>query len=65
MTPCSLGSPRLFSTLIQVSGLVRHHRTLDVATGTGAAAYAAAEIVETSGYVVGGDISISMLHEAH
>jgi ubiquinone/menaquinone biosynthesis C-methylase UbiE len=52
-------------TLIQVSGLLHHHRILDVATGTGAAAYAAAEIAETSGYVVGDDISTSMLHEAH
>jgi ubiquinone/menaquinone biosynthesis C-methylase UbiE len=40
------------------------HRVLDIATGTGAAAQAAAEIVGPSGEVVAGDISSTMLEAA-
>jgi len=50
--------------LVQASRLAEHHCVLDVATGTGAAARVAAEVVGQSGHVVGGDISIPMLRTA-
>jgi ubiquinone/menaquinone biosynthesis C-methylase UbiE len=50
--------------LIRSSGLAEHHRVLDVATGTGAAAHAAARTVGLGGYVIGGDISVPMLQAA-
>ena len=40
------------------------HRVLDVATGTGAAAEAAAEIVGPAGEVCAGDVSSTMLDVA-
>ena len=46
--------------LIRSSGLAEHYRILDVATGTGAAAQAAAQAIGLAGYVIGGDISIPM-----
>jgi ubiquinone/menaquinone biosynthesis C-methylase UbiE len=50
--------------LIRSSGLAQHHRVLDVATGTGAAAHTAAQAIGLTGYVIGGDISIAMLRAA-
>jgi ubiquinone/menaquinone biosynthesis C-methylase UbiE len=47
--------------LLQAARLQPGQRVLDVATGTGAAAEAAAAIVGPSGRVVGGDVSPNML----
>jgi ubiquinone/menaquinone biosynthesis C-methylase UbiE len=44
--------------LIRSSGRAEHHRVLDVAAGTGAAAHAAARTVGLTGHVIGGDISV-------
>lgn len=53
---------RLFvPTLIAAARLSPGQQVLDVATGTGAAAQAAAEVVGPSGAVVAGDISPAML----
>jgi ubiquinone/menaquinone biosynthesis C-methylase UbiE len=59
-----------FACLHFVPALLRHsrisagQRVLDVATGTGNAAEAAAEIVGASGSVMATDISVGMLDEA-
>ena len=56
---------RLFiPTLLRAAHLAPGHRVLDVATGTGAAAQAAAELVGVSGSVTAGDISATMLDAA-
>lgn len=56
---------RLFiPALLQAARIVSGHHVLDVATGTGAAAQAAAAIVGPAGSVIGGDISPSMLNVA-
>ena len=53
---------RLFiPALLQAARIASGHHVLDVATGTGAAAQAAAAIVGPAGSVIGGDISPSML----
>jgi ubiquinone/menaquinone biosynthesis C-methylase UbiE len=50
--------------LLRAAGIVPGQSVLDVATGTGAAARAAADIVGTSGSVIGGDISPAMIATA-
>jgi ubiquinone/menaquinone biosynthesis C-methylase UbiE len=50
--------------LLRAARIVSGQSVLDVATGTGAAARAAAEVVGGSGSVVGGDISPTMLEAA-
>jgi ubiquinone/menaquinone biosynthesis C-methylase UbiE len=56
---------RLFiPALLQAARIASGHHVLDVATGTGAAAQAAAATVGPSGSVIGGDISPSMLNVA-
>jgi ubiquinone/menaquinone biosynthesis C-methylase UbiE len=56
---------RLFiPALLQGARIAPGHRVLDVATGTGVAALAAAERVGRSGSVTAGDISPSMLEAA-
>ncbi len=50
--------------LLDAAQITAGHRVLDVATGTGAAAQAAAELVGPSGEVVAGDISSTMLEVA-
>jgi ubiquinone/menaquinone biosynthesis C-methylase UbiE len=56
---------RLFiPSLFRAAHLAPGQSVLDVATGTGAAAQAAAEIVGSSGFVTAGDISPSMLEAA-
>lgn len=50
--------------LLQAAKISEGHRVLDVATGTGAAAQAASELVGPSGEVVAGDISGSMIDVA-
>jgi ubiquinone/menaquinone biosynthesis C-methylase UbiE len=56
---------RLFiPTLLRAAHLAPGQMVLDVATGTGAAAQAAADIVGSAGSVTAGDISPSMLHAA-
>ena len=56
---------RLFiPALLQAARIASGHHVLDVATGTGAAAQAAAAIVGPAGSVIGGDISPSMLDVA-
>ena len=56
---------RLFiPSLLRAAHLAPGQNVLDVATGTGAAAQAAAEIVGRSGSVTAGDISPSMLDAA-
>jgi ubiquinone/menaquinone biosynthesis C-methylase UbiE len=53
---------RLFiPALLQASRIASGHHVLDVATGTGITADAAASIVGPAGCVIGGDISPSML----
>ena len=47
--------------LLQAAQIFAGHRVLDVATGTGAAAQAVAELVGPSGEVVAGDISSAMI----
>ncbi|WP_352577539.1 methyltransferase domain-containing protein [Mesorhizobium sp. M0019] len=51
-------------SLLKAARIAPGHRVLDVATGTGAAAQAAAIIVGRSGAVIGGDISPAMLESA-
>ncbi|MER8582515.1 methyltransferase domain-containing protein [Mesorhizobium sp. M1423] len=51
-------------SLLKAARIAPGHRVLDVATGTGAAAQAAAIIVGPSGAVIGGDISPAMLESA-
>jgi ubiquinone/menaquinone biosynthesis C-methylase UbiE len=56
---------RLFiPALLRAARIAPGHRVLDVATGTGIAASAAADAVGPSGSVVGGDISSTMLETA-
>lgn len=56
---------RLFiPTLLQAARIAPSYRVLDVATGTGVAAEAAAALVGSSGSVTAGDISPSMLEIA-
>src|SRR4029077_7664259 len=50
--------------LFEAARIAAGHRVLDVETGTGAAARAAAELVGPTGEIVGGDISIAMLEVA-
>lgn len=50
--------------LLRAANLAPGHHVLDVATGTGAAAEAAARLVGRSGSVTAGDISASMLDAA-
>jgi ubiquinone/menaquinone biosynthesis C-methylase UbiE len=50
--------------LLQAARIEPGHRVLDVATGTGAAAEAAAALVGPNGEVVAGDISTTMLEVA-
>jgi ubiquinone/menaquinone biosynthesis C-methylase UbiE len=57
-------SPEFIPTLLRAANLVAGHRALDVATGTGVAAKAAAEIVGPSGHVVAADISVPILDQA-
>ena len=51
-------------TLLDAARIAAGHRVLDVATGTGAAARAAAELVGPTGEIVAGDISSTMLEVA-
>ena len=56
---------RLFiPALLEAAQIAASQRVLDVATGTGLAAEAAATLVEPSGTVLGVDISLPMLREA-
>jgi ubiquinone/menaquinone biosynthesis C-methylase UbiE len=56
---------RLFvPTLLEAARIADGYRVLDVATGTGVAAQAAASIVGRAGLVIGGDISPTMLDTA-
>ena len=56
---------RLFiPALLRTARVAPGHRVLDIATGTGLAAEAAAAAVGPSGYVVAGDISLPMLDKA-
>jgi ubiquinone/menaquinone biosynthesis C-methylase UbiE len=50
--------------LLDAAQVAAGHRVLDVATGTGAAARAAAEVVGPAGEIVAGDISSAMLEAA-
>jgi len=52
------------TTLLQAARIAPGHHVLDVATGTGAAAQAAAGMVGGSGSVVAGDVSPAMLEIA-
>ena len=47
--------------VLEAAQIAAGHRVLDVATGTGAAAHAAAELVGSRGQVIAGDISSTML----
>lgn len=55
---------RATNPLIQLAQLQSGQQVLDVATGTGIVAIAAAKIVGTLGHVVGVDISTGMLNQA-
>ncbi|MEM1253089.1 MAG: methyltransferase domain-containing protein [Cyanobacteria bacterium P01_H01_bin.21] len=55
---------RAAARLVQISKLRSGQSVLDVATGTGLAAIAAAQIVGPTGYVLGTDFSIGMLKQA-
>jgi ubiquinone/menaquinone biosynthesis C-methylase UbiE len=50
--------------LLDAARIATGHRVLDVATGTGAAARAAAELVGPTGEIIAGDISSTMLDVA-
>ena len=50
--------------VLEAAQIAAGHRVLDVATGTGAAAHAAAELVGSRGQVIAGDISSTMLNVA-
>ena len=50
--------------LLEAAEIAAGHRVLDVATGTGAAAHAAAVLVGSRGQVIAGDISSTMLDVA-
>jgi len=51
--------------LVELANLKKGDTVLDVATGTGLAAIAAAEIVGTKGYVLGTDFAAGALRQAH
>ena len=51
--------------LLAAAEVVRGHRVLDVATGTGEAAAMSIPIVGDTGFVVGADISLEMVTSAH
>ncbi|MFG6095660.1 class I SAM-dependent methyltransferase [Leptothoe sp. ISB3NOV94-8A] len=55
---------RAAARLVELSTLRPGQYVLDVATGTGLAAIAAAQIVGSTGYVLGTDFSIGMLRQA-
>ncbi|GAA0604899.1 hypothetical protein GCM10009416_48140 [Craurococcus roseus] len=57
-------SRRFVPTLLRLAGVAPAQRVLDVATGTGIAAEAAAEAVGPSGRVVAADVSPAMLEKA-
>jgi ubiquinone/menaquinone biosynthesis C-methylase UbiE len=57
-------SRRFIPSLLRAARVAPGHSVLDVATGTGAAALAAAELVGSSGSVTAGDISPVMLQAA-
>ena len=57
-------SSRLAPTLLRLAHLGRGQRVLDIATGTGNVAEAAAEAVGSIGHVVAADIASPMLEEA-
>jgi ubiquinone/menaquinone biosynthesis C-methylase UbiE len=57
-------SPTFIPTLLRLAHLDAGHRVLDVATGTGIAAEAAARIVGPTGQVVASDLSIPILEQA-
>lgn len=56
--------PRLANLLLECVQIQNGQKILDVATGTGLVAIPAAQIVGSSGYVVGVDISPGMLSQA-
>ena len=53
------------SRLVELVSLQPGQRMLDVATGTGAAAIAAARRVGPTGHVIGVDIATEMMAQAH
>ena len=55
---------QLIAPLLRAAHLSPGHRVLDIATGTGLAAEAAAEAVGPSGHVVAADISPAMVERA-
>src|SRR5215212_6695339 len=55
---------RIVPALLRAARLAPGQRVLDIATGTGLAAEAAAEVVGASGHVVAADISPAMLDRA-
>lgn len=57
--------PQLAQQLVAYANLQSGWRVLDIATGTGLAAFAAAAQVGSTGYVLGVDISEGMLDVAH
>src|SRR5260370_3269521 len=57
--------PLCANRLVELIGLQPGQRGLDVATGTGVAAIAAATSVSPAGHVVGVDIATDMLEQAH
>ncbi len=57
-------SPTFIPTLLRAAHLEVGHQVLDVATGTGIAAEAAARVVGPSGSVVATDVSIPVLEQA-
>ncbi len=57
--------PLCANRLVELIGLQPGQRVLDVATGTGVAAIAAARSVGPAGHVVGVDIATDMLEQAH
>src|SRR5437773_1382718 len=63
------GTRRFFRTraerLVELTGIRARDKVLDIATGTGAAAFAAARVTSSGSYVVGIDIAPKMLAEAH
>lgn len=56
--------PPLANRLVELAGLQSGQKILDIATGTGLVAIAAAKIVGSDGQVVGVDISKGMLEQA-
>jgi len=61
---CGFASLHFVPTLLKQAHLAPGQSVLDVATGTGSAAEAAAGIVGASGSVVATDLSVGMLDEA-